>query len=417
MKQKMLSLCAIALMGMAQAYGGVTLTVPEVSIAPGGTSYVVINFDLGTPAYTAYQFDIAYPQGISSESDEEGNPAFTEGEVYAQSHSVSSVYTAKGLDRFQCFSLSSAAFTAQSGTLLTLPIKAKGTLAEGTYQATIAPIEFVQTDATPDRPEAVTFNITVSKSLVLDETSIAPPAIATDVNVRVKRTINAGEWSTICLPFAMTAEQVTAAFGSDVQIADFTGCEATYDEAKENIVALNVNFEDVTEMEANHPYVIRTGTDIAEFTISGVDIAPADEGELQVDRDELEYTYTVGKKIYTGYMYNSFVGTYEAQTEVPENALFLSGNQFWYSKGLTKMKAFRGYFEFYDVLSSVEEGNYSRRITMVFLGGETTGISATLNDNVEMRSDEVYDLQGRRLEPSVLKKGLYVKNGKKTVIK
>ena len=41
--------------------------------------------------------------------------------------------------------------------------------------------------------------------------------------VRVKRTINANEWSTICLPFAITAEQVKGVFGDDVQLGDFTG--------------------------------------------------------------------------------------------------------------------------------------------------------------------------------------------------
>ena len=166
MKKKLISLCAISLLATAHVSGGVTLTVPEVTVAPGGTANVVINFDLGTPAYTAYQFDIAYPQGISSLNDEEGNPDFVEGDVYARSHNVSSIYTAKGLDRFQCFSVSSAPLTAQNGTLLTLSVGAKASMAEGTYQATISPIEFVQTDATPDRPGAVTFTIKVSKDVV-----------------------------------------------------------------------------------------------------------------------------------------------------------------------------------------------------------------------------------------------------------
>ena len=46
---------------------------------------------------------------------------------------------------------------------------------------------------------------------------------------------------------------------------------------------------------------------------------------------------------------------------------------------------------------------------------ETTGINATLNDNVEMTNDNVYDLQGRRVSQPT--KGLYIVNGKKVVIK
>ena len=57
-----------------------------------------------------------------------------------------------------------------------------------------------------------------------------------------------------------------------------------------------------------------------------------------------------------------------------------------------------------------------------FGGGETTGIDATLV-NHEMKDKEVYDLQGRRVNSSLftlhssLKKGVYIVNGKKTVVK
>lgn len=83
---------------------------------------------------------------------------------------------------------------------------------------------------------------------VLSELSTALPEAATGVDVRVKRTINANEWSTICLPFSMTAEQVTAAFGSGVQIGDITGGDV--DEETNGITA---NFASVTAIEKNHP--------------------------------------------------------------------------------------------------------------------------------------------------------------------
>ncbi len=179
MKRNIISLITAALAAASPLHAGVTLTVPEVEIAKGGTSSVVICFDLGTPAYTAYQLDIAYPEGISSESNNAGNPSFTKGDIYSGTHVVSSIRTSMGLDRFQCFSLNSDPFTSQSGTLLTLPIKAQYTLAEGTYQATISPIEFVQTDATPDRPEAVTFSIKVASSTGIDELGGQDPKLRT----------------------------------------------------------------------------------------------------------------------------------------------------------------------------------------------------------------------------------------------
>ena len=51
-----------------------------------------------------------------------------------------------------------------------------------------------------------------------------------------------------------------------------------------------------------------------------------------------------------------------------------------------------------------------------FIGFDTTGIDATLNDNGQMINDNViYDLSGRRVENPT--KGLYIINGKKVVIK
>lgn len=162
MKQKIVSLCIIAFMAMTRGYGQLTTTVPDITVLQGDTSNVVIYFDFGEQAYTAYQLDVAYPDGITSAMNDDGCPVFIKGNVYSESHDISSIYTAKGLDRFQCFSLSSEPFAAQSGKLLELPIRVPKSMAEGKYQATISPIEFVQTDAMPARPESITFNITVA---------------------------------------------------------------------------------------------------------------------------------------------------------------------------------------------------------------------------------------------------------------
>ena len=48
--------------------------------------------------------------------------------------------------------------------------------------------------------------------VLLDETSPDAPEVSNGaVDVRVLRTIKANEWSTICMPFAMTAEQIDEA--------------------------------------------------------------------------------------------------------------------------------------------------------------------------------------------------------------
>lgn len=394
MKQKIVSLCVATLMAIAQGYSGVTLTVPEVNIGQGGTSYVIINYDLGTTAYTAYQFEIAYPEGISSVNDSDGNPSFIKGEVYNDNHSVSSSVTTEGKSLFQCYSGNSDPFTAQSGTLLMLPIKAQKTLAVGTYQATISPIEFVQTDATPDRPEAITFNITVSSTVVLDELSTIAPTAASGVNVTVLRTINANEWSTICLPFAMTAEQIQTAFGEDVtvELAHFTGytCNGT---------TIIVNFDNVTSIEANHPYLIKVSTSISQFHVNNVTINPSSDPRVSYKTNNKRLKDFVG----------TFVAEFDFYNDATHTPLFLSGNKFWYAtENTNKMKAFRGYFDFYDEVSDA-----SSRITMHF-EGDATGIRDLNHETII--NNRYYDLQGRRVE-NPAKKGLYIRNGKKMTVK
>ena len=55
----------------------------------------------------------------------------------------------------------------------------------------------------------------------------------------------------------------------------------------------------------------------------------------------------------------------------------------------------------------------ARELTFVFDEGNTTGIKAI--DNSQLTIDNYYDLQGRKVvQPA---KGLYIKNGKKVVLK
>lgn len=405
MKQKFISVCAAAFLFVAQAKAGVALTVPDVNIVPGGTANVVIYFDLGTQPYTAFQFDIAYPEGISSVSDDEGNPSFIKGDAYSDAHNVSSICTSNGLDRFQCFSSVSTPFAAQEGTLLILPIKAQKALAEGTYQATISPIEFVQTDATPDRPDAITFNITVDKNVVLDETSVVPPASASGVNVLVKRTINANEWSSICLPLSMQEAQVKSCFGNDVQLCDFIGTETDFD-SNDNVVRITVNFDDVKAIAANHPYIIKVSQPVTEFSVDGVDIVP-NESEAFVEFDN-------GKTGSRRVVYSGFYGTYHAGTLLEKYSLFLDENQFWYSMGKTKMKAFRAYFNFLDVLTEMEE---ARARVNLKVTGDATGIreidARQLRDSA--LSPSAVNLAGQHVGPGY--KGIVIVNGKKQLNK
>jgi hypothetical protein len=371
------------------------LTTNSVSIRPGSTAELVVSLESNADfSVYAYDFRLYLPAGIEVEQNSLGVYQYELKERNA-GHAVNVQATSDGSVQFGVSS-PTLALTGNTGEVLGITLRAEDGLAEGTYQAAIKFVTYANKEAQTVHPADITFDIEVRNMMILDENAVTPPETASNVNVKVLRTINAGEWSTICLPFAMTEEQVTTAFGDDVELGDFTGY-TTEEDAGENITGIRVHFDPATAIEANHPYIIKVSQAVSEFTADGVDVEPEDEP-------------TVAAVKRTKKQWSEFIGTYVAGTTVDYQMLFLSGNQFWYSTGQTQMKAFRGYFDFYDVLTEVENAaNIS-----FFVGDEATEISLTPNAPVD--EGGIYDLQGRKLNGNIqLPKGVYIQNGKKVV--
>lgn len=258
---------------------------------------------------------------------------------------------------------------------------------------------------TPDDP----FLLIIPSRTVLDEKSTALPVSKQDVDVTVLRTIKGGEWSTICLPFAIPADKMETTFGAGVELADFMGCETTYETDGETVKSINVKFSSVTAIEANHPYIIKVRENLTQLDVDHVDIiALGQDVEAAVECDE--YTEKIKNKTY--YFYNRFVGNYANGFTVPNQTLFLCGGKFWYSVGQTHMMAFRAYFDFYDMLPEPSFNDANSRI-MIVIDDVPTDINSV---NQIIKCDHrYYDLQGRMTtNPS---KGLFICSGRKYLIK
>lgn len=385
----------LGLLLMFTAYGASmaqTLVVADVEVLPGTTGKYALEINVGGGEYTGFQYDIEFPStGFSTPTTGKStvNASWTGGSI------IPGDLTA-GKGRLSALSISNDLIPTGDIKIGTVSFDVANDVPLGEYNVTISNFEFLS-GTTRTSVSNVTFKVKVVNVLtvILDETSTTPPEDATGVNVIVKRTINANEWSTICLPFAMSEAQTKAAFGDDVQLAYFTGYEIT--KVGSDVTGITINFEDDDLSEgfsANYPYIIKTSKNITEFTLLAT-IAPHD----------VEETFKRGRNVV-----GSFIGTYQAETAVPENDLFLNDNNFWYSKGKTKMKAFRAYFHFEDVLA--EAKNAAARIGMVLNEGGTTGISTI---GVDTNEGKYYNLQGMPVEkPS---RGLYIGNGRKIIIK
>ncbi len=294
-------------------------------------------------------------------------------------------------------------FSGNTGEVARITVDIPAGFTEGVYDVDIVGGMLADPDAAKTTLEPViTSALTVNGSVTLDEDSDVVPASTTgDVNIKVKRTIKGGEWSTICLPFDMTENQLYDAFGTDVKLAEFDSYDVDCDAAN-NVVSITINFTDANLADglyANYPYIIKTSADISEFNTRAT-ITPDEENAL------VEYDNGLtGKR---REVYGTFYGTYHANTTVPAKGIFISANKFYYSKGLTKMKAFRAYFMLEDILSSVEG---AQGIRMKY-DDATTGVSSIVRNG---DGNVYYDLQGRSVVNPT--NGIYIQGGSKVYIK
>lgn len=373
------------------------VAVADVEALPGETVSLAMQLDTDGGIYMGLEFDIQFPcegfstTGTATTTRTSWDGAFTIGDVGGVSIS----------NLARCGVLSYSDMAIPGDGLLdfgTVEFTVGAGLALGSYTVTMTNMTLVGDNRVPVPETTFTLNVVDKHTVVLDENATVAPTAATGVNVQVKRTIKPHVWNTIVLPFAMTEAQTKTAFGDDVEIADFSSWSSEEDDDGD-IIGINIGFANVTEMEANHPYIIKVSEALTEFLASDVDIDPEEEPTKQVGT----------KKAERGYL----TGTYVAGTIVPKENLYISDNKFWYSVGSTTIKAFRAYFELADVLSSYASGAASRAIRMSFNPETTTGI-VELPEGA-LRQETIYNLNGQQLKTEG--KGVYIKNSKKYVKK
>lgn len=227
---------------------------------------------------------------------------------------------------------------------------------------------------------------TVNVCPYLDEaaTSNTVPS-ATYSNIKLKRTFTSGHWSTICLPFALTSDQINAAFGSGTSVANLTGVSGN-----------KLDFTTVTGMNANTPYLIKPATissdNIYLFTnVSATDGTPA---------------VTVGSGSNTA----QFIGTYVSGGNVPANSFFIQDNKFYKASTAIAISGYRAYL-------TVTVPDAAKQMD-ISVDGET-GIDGIHTDGNSVF--DVYQINGQLIRSGAtslegLSKGVYIINGKKTVI-
>ena len=235
----------------------------------------------------------------------------------------------------------------------------------------------------PESASIVTLDEAATDNTSWSDKVVAPEAEGPLYDVQIIRTIKAGMYNTICLPFEVTSEQVQAIFGTDVQLR--TLASATIEEGD---FVLNLNFTNTSSMYPGTPHLIMTSRDIVNPVFTGV-------------------KFTRETPASTTKTNANFVGTFIKGTiPASEDNLFMGANNTLYFPTVdTEILGMRGYFVIHDAPAGVIQ---RARIVEADAPAVTTGIkSVEVNGSVKtiengqlviIRDGKKYNVMGVRMK-------------------
>jgi hypothetical protein len=207
-------------------------------------------------------------------------------------------------------------------------------------------------------------------------------------DVTLQRTLTANIWCPLCLPFNITPEQMSTATGANCQLC-------TLDNVTEGLF----HFTDVQAngtVTAGTPFLVKTDAQVVNPTFSGVTInnTPA-QTKPSADSD---------------YQFVGIYSPFNMNTDGTHLFLGIDGNLYQpgTGSGENRLGGMRAYF-----VRPLNAQNQAR----VLIDSGSNGIVNT--EAAEMEAiTPIFDLQGRRMaSENHLNKGLYVRNGRKYLMK
>ena len=236
---------------------------------------------------------------------------------------------------------------------------------------------------------AVVANIEYDTDLELQEENVNTTVLADwdgyEANVTLKRTLQAGIWNTLTLPYDIPAGYL------GLTAKELTGATLTDG-------TLNLTFTDATSIVAGKPYLVKVENDL--------DFSKLAMANVTVSKTLQPVTFT----------YVDFIPTLGSTaievTDAKEILFMASGNTLKHPGSMPAyMKGFRAYFQLKGDAANAASFNLD------FGNGETTGINSLTSEPSSNGEGSIYSLDGRRLSSKPAQKGVYIVNGKKMVIK
>lgn len=403
MKKKLLLFIAafFALSGNLTA-ANYTISVPNFTGYKGSDATMAINLT-NDAVLAGAQFEMTLPEGVTFAG-------------YELTDRASGMKMSSGNGIYMLYSMPDDGvkytIAAGNGTIMNFKLNIAETVVPGDYPITFDNVRISGENNEPVSSTIASATLTVKEmaTVILDEESETVPTATTEpVIAKVKRSIKAGQWSTICLPFAMTADQLTEAFGDGVELAEFTDYEVEDDNyAKPSGITLKfTKLGNTASTVANTPYLIKVTNAITYeegFTVKNVTLNPnANNTEVSIEKGEGRKRPTI---VFCGYL---------ATSTLLEGDFFISGGKFY--KVTTDGKSIKGFrASFY--LENIEP-TFAKPMS-IDIDGETTGIFE-VKANERTLTDGVYTINGqyvgKNVDSNTLPKGVYIINGQKKIVK
>ena len=437
------------------------IEIEPFTIQPGEEKTISVLLNNVGAKYTGWQADFHFPAGIEPVSDEDGYYIeLVPGRTTTRLHTIASALQKDGSVRVISYSMKNALFKGEHGAVAEITVKAAGDLKAGTYQIKATNVVLSGKDAVAVYPpvtvatalagnggegalalvgsydeatlsdfsDALSANTSITSvnlkgaynveqasltsgnpnmlvfvgdgvkmnnvanvvengicaNLKLDENyAYSSPFAFTAQQATFNRSFTAGKKSTVYLPFSVDNPQSYGTFFA------FERYDAEQGQAY---------FQEASQLAANTAYVFKPA--VETLTFANVEVATTPANQSEVTEAGLYGTFvpvTTPVKLFDGMNVYGY-----AANDIPAQGI--QAGQFVKAGNKVSVASFRSFL----ALPALQ----SPRSVGCLFSGETTGIDSVVKEN---GSDVLYNLKGQRVNQAG--KGMYIKNGKKVIVK
>lgn len=244
-------------------------------------------------------------------------------------------------------------------------------------------------------------------NLLLDDESNDVTAMLNTYNgkttgVVLKRTMNSSVWNTVCLPFDLSAAEISQAFGENTKVEKLAKVEKAADGGAV------LRFQAVTTgMEAGKTYLVKPSKSGTLYNFADKEI----KNELSSEAADSYYN-TYFKGTFAPMMLQ---GTAEQAADGYSYNYFIQSNNLYYlpEGEAVPLKGFRGWILI--ASNSLFGDGSATAARLIHYDGSTTGVSA-IEYGKTADGTRIYNLQGIETGDTTAP-GVYIKKGKKYVKK